>query len=326
MVVVVGGMAGVGWVLSASRGGRPDIRSAVAFAPPEQKQAATPATEIASRWPADEAAQTARPRPFKMPVDNPMGGLALLIPKSFAAKPRHPAHHADDDIVTRSIDRTPPKPAPTVLASASIALPRPLETPPVPMPPARPRLAALNPEDLGIKRNDDSRPPRTAIYDISASTVYLPGGERLEAHSGLGHLMDDPSSMRVKNRGVTPPNIYRLTLRESLFHGVQALRMTPQNEDDMFGRAGILAHSYMLGPSGQSNGCVSFKDYPKFLEAFRRGEVDRIVVVTRLDRPPALAARARAVQPIRSASNVSRVAIQRSAADEGIHSQVAIVW
>jgi hypothetical protein len=59
----------------------------------------------------------------------------------------------------------------------------------------------------------------------------------------------------------------------------------------MYNRDGILAHSYMLGPSGQSNGCVSFKDYPKFLRAYLRGEIDRIVVVSRLDRPPAFATR-----------------------------------
>jgi hypothetical protein len=103
--------------------------------------------------------------------------------------------------------------------------------------------------------------------------------------------MDDPRSVQRKNRGVTPPNVYTLKLRESLFHGVRALRMTPANENAMFGRAGILAHSYMLGPNGQSNGCVSFKDYDRFLRAYLDGEVDRIVVVTRLARPPALPAR-----------------------------------
>jgi hypothetical protein len=35
----------------------------------------------------------------------------------------------------------------------------------------------------------------------------------------------------------------------------------------------------MLGASGQSFGCVSFKDYPEFLKAFENGEVDRLVVV-----------------------------------------------
>jgi len=42
----------------------------------------------------------------------------------------------------------------------------------------------------------------------------------------------------------------------------------------------------MLGPNGQSNGCVSLKDYPEFLAAFRRGEFTRLVVVERLDDPP----------------------------------------
>jgi hypothetical protein len=54
----------------------------------------------------------------------------------------------------------------------------------------------------------------------------------------------------------------------------------------MFGRDGILAHSYMLGPNGQSNGCVSFRDYPAFLHAFLRGEVDRLVVVDHLAAAP----------------------------------------
>ena len=50
----------------------------------------------------------------------------------------------------------------------------------------------------------------------------------------------------------------------------------------MFGRDGLLAHSYMLGPNGQSNGCVSFSDYPAFLDAYLRGEVDRLMVVEHL--------------------------------------------
>ncbi len=51
----------------------------------------------------------------------------------------------------------------------------------------------------------------------------------------------------------------------------------------MYGRDGILAHTYMLGPSGQSFGCVSFKDYPQFLKAYLRGEINRLVVVPHLE-------------------------------------------
>jgi hypothetical protein len=130
---------------------------------------------------------------------------------------------------------------------------------------------------------------RTAIYDITARTVYLPNGRKLEAHSGLGNYMDNPRYAHVRMRGVTPPNVYKLTLREQLFHGVRAIRLNPVNEGKMHGRAGILAHTYMLGSSGQSNGCVSFKNYNEFLNAYLRGEVTRLVVVDHLDNPPSSA-------------------------------------
>ena len=123
---------------------------------------------------------------------------------------------------------------------------------------------------------------RTAVYDIAAHTVYLPNGEKLEAHSGLGDKMDDPRYFKVRMRGVTPPNVYDLTMREQLFHGVRAIRLNPVDKSKMHGRAGMLAHTYMLGPNGQSNGCVSFKDYRKFLQAFLDGKVDRLVVVPEL--------------------------------------------
>jgi hypothetical protein len=83
-------------------------------------------------------------------------------------------------------------------------------------------------------------------------------------------------------RGATPPATYDLKLRESLFHGVEALRLTPI-DSSVFGRAGLLAHTYMLGPNGDSNGCVSFRNYDAFLQAFKRGEVKRLAVVARLN-------------------------------------------
>lgn len=128
---------------------------------------------------------------------------------------------------------------------------------------------------------------RTAIYDIKAHTVYLPNGQKLEAHSGLGHRRDNPQYVGVKNKGPTPPNVYNLKMRESLFHGIRAIRLNPAPGSKMFGRDGILAHTYMLGPTGQSFGCVSFKNYQAFLRAFLNGEVDRIVVVPQLDDAPA---------------------------------------
>ena len=123
----------------------------------------------------------------------------------------------------------------------------------------------------------------TAVYDITAHKVYMPDGTALEAHSGLGAMLDDPRHADVKMRGVTPPAVYDLQPREAMFHGVEALRLIPEDESQALGRDGLLAHSYMLGPNGDSNGCVSFKDYEAFLRAYKNHEITRLAVVTRLD-------------------------------------------
>ncbi len=121
----------------------------------------------------------------------------------------------------------------------------------------------------------------TAVYDIAAHLVTLPDGTRLEAHSGMGANKDDPRSVAEHMRGATPPAVYELTPREALFHGVAALRLTPVSGGNPFGRAGLLAHTYMLGPHGDSNGCVVFRDYKAFRDAYDRGMVRRLMVVAR---------------------------------------------
>jgi hypothetical protein len=127
-----------------------------------------------------------------------------------------------------------------------------------------------------------------AIYDIERGRVYLPNGETLEAHSGIGPLRDNPAFVNRRNRGPTPPHIYDLTLRERPFLGVQAIRLTPVEGDAaVFGRDGFLAHTYMLGRRGDSNGCVVFKEYHRFLAAFKKGQIKRLVVVPRLRDAPA---------------------------------------
>jgi len=127
---------------------------------------------------------------------------------------------------------------------------------------------------------------QTAIYDISARTVYLPDGSKLEAHSGLRDKMDDPRHVHVKMHGATPPHVYDLVPREAPFHGVEALRLIPVGgEEAIFGRTGLLTHTYLLGPNGDSNGCVSFKNYDAFLRAYKNGQVKRMVVVASVDDP-----------------------------------------
>jgi Protein of unknown function (DUF2778) len=119
----------------------------------------------------------------------------------------------------------------------------------------------------------------TAVYDISAHMVYLPDGTKLEAHSGRGGRLDDPRYVHEHMRGATPPNVYELALREKAFHRVKALRLKPVGGGNNFGRSGLLAHTYMLGPKGESNGCVVFKNYNAFLRAFQNGQVNRLIVV-----------------------------------------------
>ncbi len=169
--------------------------------------------------------------------------------------------------------------------------------------PKGPAMAYAAPEDDAV---DHSRGRRlspsfgpapgaaqaTAIYDISAKTVHMPNGEKLEAHSGFGDKMDDPRYVHIRMHGATPPHTYNLVEREALFHGHRALRMHPVGGSSaIYGRAGLLTHPYLLGPNGQSNGCISFKDYDRFLQAYLRGEVKRIVVVASMrDAPTSLIA------------------------------------
>jgi hypothetical protein len=215
--------------------------------------------------------------------------LAELVPDVQADQPRPasepaiplPRSRPAEASLALKIDPPPPAPAPA--RSDDRTMFQKLAD----MVPMRFTLASLTPgdglfaskPDLGALGYDNV----TAVYDISARTVYMPNGTKLEAHSGLGGLMDNPAHVNQRMVGSTPPNVYDLKPREKLFHGVAALRMTPVGENDTMGRTGLLVHSYMLGPNGDSNGCVSIKEYDKFLQAYRYGQVKRLVVVPSLN-------------------------------------------
>lgn len=185
-----------------------------------------------------------------------------------------PADHGDET------DAEPAKPAPAQRKAPAV-------------------LAYAKPDDpLEESRGRASSIPwptrgnRTAVYDISAATVYMPNGEKLEAHSGRGEMRDNPKFTHVTMRGPTPPATYNLKMRESRFHGVEAIRLNPVDGKAPQGRVGLLAHTYLLRVRGDSSGCVVFKDYNRFLAAFKRGEVDRMVVVASMNgKGPSLASR-----------------------------------
>ncbi|MGM4909534.1 DUF2778 domain-containing protein [Rhizobium sp. 768_B6_N1_8] len=276
-----------------------------------QTAAATPAEDGADRiiipskdavaaaeMPAMLALADAGPRVMPAPVE-----LLPAIPAALAANKPAEMEVAEADDGARPFD--------LVLTPDEDSVPLPMARPdglvgkPAPVSKgsqrtAEPVLAYAKPNSPIEDDEDDAVPrydkpvftPRlragVAIYDIENATVYLPNGERLEAHSGLGKMRDNPRYIDQKMRGPTPPHTYNLTMREALFHGVAAIRLTPvQGSDAIFNRVGLLAHTYMLGRNGDSNGCVSFRDYKRFLAAYKRGDIRQLVVVPRMNNKPA---------------------------------------
>ncbi|MDO6966334.1 DUF2778 domain-containing protein [Rhizobium alvei] len=152
-------------------------------------------------------------------------------------------------------------------------------------------LAYAKPErslfgDLFKSKSNDSGWPgkgtRVAIYDVSNATVYMPDGTRLRAHSGIGRMRDNPRYEHVKMTGPTPAGIYRLSMREKRFYGVEAIRMTSIDGRDPKNRTGLLTHTNLLRGQIGSHGCVAFQNYQPFLKAFKRGHVTMLVVVPEL--------------------------------------------
>ncbi|MDQ0419766.1 hypothetical protein J2045_000779 [Peteryoungia aggregata LMG 23059] len=134
----------------------------------------------------------------------------------------------------------------------------------------------------GIFNRKNSLPgpgSRIAVYVIEDAVVHMPNGEKLRAHSGRGHMRDNPKYVHVKNLGPTPPNVYSLRMREARFHGIEAIRMNPVGDAKMYNRDGFLTHTYLLRRRGDSSGCVVFEDYNRFLNAYKRGHVQTLIVV-----------------------------------------------
>jgi hypothetical protein len=296
-LVVTGLLTAAGWLFSVAHDAREERRTTIGL-PPQGKLSwlSIPATAVAStvpyitrNWPEDEqkpeVTGSLTPKTIALPASGLLGDSGEQ-PIFFSAESRH--NYQFEQRFAALTDRFDSRP---FFSSSTVErIVREKGQPPMIVPRGR-RMASLPPSNGIAIPEEDQALAKTAIYDIAAKAVYMPNGEKLEAHSGFGEYMDNPKHVKLRMRGVTPPNTYRLTMREALFHGVEAIRMNPEDKAAMFGRAGILVHPYMLGPNGQSNGCVSIKDYPKFLAAFKRGEVNRMIVVFRLPEPPAAYAR-----------------------------------
>jgi len=216
---------------------------------------------------------------------NPTGGLSTLLATHFPSAA---------NLHMPGIEVAMPLPRPEVVGRQSVARTAPavMEPQVAALPPqAEPKSGAFGIFDKLFTDPDRAAKavlaanPNTALYDIAKRVVYLPDGDKLEAHSGYGQWIDDPESVHRKHVGVTPPNVYAVSFRERPFHGDRALRMKPVGSGKMYGRDGILAHSYLLGEGGASNGCISVRDYDKFLKAYEEGKFNRIIVLRSADDP-----------------------------------------
>ena len=252
-----------------------------------------PSLEAAPQPPESEVAKLEESAP--LPPPRPPGfGEARPAPPRVLPPPTAPAAPADSRNLFQKLfgwgapSTSAPTPAPGQAPTVASIAPESRPAAKAPAPPPPPAVAAAPPSggrsgggwfSFGAPWAPQGYDRQTAVYDISAHVVYMPDGSRLEAHSGLGDRLDDPRHVDERARGATPPHLYELTLREGSFHGVQAIRLNPVGEGGVYGRAGLLAHSYMLGPYGESNGCVSFKDYAAFLRAYENGQVKRLMVV-----------------------------------------------
>ncbi|MGF9563959.1 DUF2778 domain-containing protein [Neorhizobium sp. JUb45] len=227
------------------------------------------AVELASAEPVAPAKSTELALADALPKNGPMPfGRPETAKVVAAAKPttENATPRSGLDAIARV---SPQKPARDEKPDTVLAYAKP-DNPMRQTAPSAPSRSAPNWPGIGTK---------VAVYDITNATVYMPDGSKLEAHSGIGKLRDDPKMTHVKMKGPTPAGTYRLSMRESLFHGVAAIRLNPVDGKNPLNRTGLLAHSYLLRTRGDSHGCVAFAQYDKFLAAFRRGEVTHMVIV-----------------------------------------------
>lgn len=241
----------------------------------------TTADALASRWPRDNLRPAIADETYAAP---PAGAIAPAAAAIASAVPLPRSRPAAADLpaqTTQALALATAEPITTAMATTDTV-------------PSRPERSALQKfsdmmkakmtvASLGLGRAPDlaalGYDNETAVYDITAHAVYLPNGTVFEAHSGMGSLRDDPDHVNMRMVGATPPAMYSLKPREASFHGVAALRMTPADGSDIGGRSGLLVHSYMLGPNGDSNGCISIRDFDRFRKAYDDGQFTHLAVV-----------------------------------------------
>src|SRR3569832_334537 len=140
----------------------------------------------------------------------------------------------------------------------------------LPMP--APIVAARNTPETVVAETDDVPLPRAHPSTIATVPMQPRNGA-----NALVATAPEALAPSEKKSGGFFGMIERLFAPQDKKTAPAVLASNPRTA--IYGRDGMLAHTYMLGPNGQSNGCVSFKDYDKFLTAYHNGEVEQLIVV-----------------------------------------------
>lgn len=279
--------------------------SADAILEAHQRRVATELALAEKRRKAAEATLLAAAAPAKSPIEReeaagPKPALVTALVEDVPVRTPEPfdlvlADKEDEEDI--ALPSVVPLPETRPSTERALTIDKPAERKPLPSagPEKKNELAVAKPErslfgGFFSRKNNPAAWPgsstRVAIYDVSNATVYLPDGTRLRAHSGIGHMRDNPRYEHVKMNGPTPAGIYRLSMREKRFYGVEAIRMTSIDGRDPKNRTGLLTHTNLLRGRIGSHGCVAFQNYEPFLKAFKRGEINMLVVVPELPSSP----------------------------------------
>jgi hypothetical protein len=97
------------------------------------------------------------------------------------------------------------------------------------------------------------------VYEQIAGRLSLDGGNVIATgYSGAGEGKNNPTEENVRDEGPIPEGIYYIQAPENTHtHGPFVLRLMPDVDNVMFGRAGFLIHGDSIERPGQaSEGCI----------------------------------------------------------------------
>lgn len=97
------------------------------------------------------------------------------------------------------------------------------------------------------------------VYIQRTGEWFAADGERLGVgYSGKAEYKNDPASEAIRMLGPIPAGEYLISgPRSTVAHGPYVLPLTPDGDNEMYGRGGFLIHGDSIGnPGNASQGCI----------------------------------------------------------------------